>query len=419
VRWQAQRDTALDDLHHGKLSNVQSAESKAVSPLRSATALHRVAMSDSTKSNTRLVSLDVFRGLTIAGMVLVNNPGSWAHIYWPLEHAVWNGWTPTDLVFPFFLFIVGVAIPLGLGRRVERGDKFRTLFLKVVYRSLIIFALGEFLAGFPYFHLSTIRIPGVLQRIAVCYFFASLIYLKTRPRTQAIIALALLVVYCLLMKYVPVPGYGSGDLSKVGSLASFIDRSVLGPHIWKAGIVFDPEGLLSTMGALATTLFGVLTGYRLRCETRTPIEKVAGMFIAGACCVMIGWAWSPWFPINKSLWTSSYVFFTGGLALQLFALCYWLIDIKGYRAWAKPFVVFGVNAIALFVGTGVMARLLGLIKVSGADGARISLQGWIYRHLFLSWAQPINASLAYAVVFILLWLGLMWILYWRKIIIKI
>ena len=302
---------------------------------------------DDQSSRYRLVSLDVFRGLTVAGMVLVNNPGSWAHIYWPLEHAEWNGWTPTDLIFPFFLFIVGVAIPLALGRRVERGDKFRTLFLKIVYRTLIIFALGEFLAGFPYFHLSTIRIPGVLQRIAVCYFFASLIYLKTRPRTQAIIALALLVVYCLLMKYVPVPGYGSGDLSKVGSLASFIDRSVFGPHIWKQGIVYDPEGLLSTMGALATTLFGVLTGNRLRCETRTPIEKVAGMFIAGACCVMIGWAWNPWFPINKSLWTSSYVFFTGGLALQLLALCYWLIDIKGYRAWAKPFVVFGVNAIVL------------------------------------------------------------------------
>lgn len=376
-------------------------------------------MADPSTSNTRLVSLDVFRGLTIAGMVLVNNPGSWSHIYWPLEHAEWNGWTPTDLIFPFFLFIVGVAIPLGLGRRVERGDKFRTLFLKIAYRTLIIFALGEFLAGFPRFHLSTIRIPGVLQRIAICYFFASLIYLKTRPRTQAIIALALLVGYCLLMNYVPVPGHGSGDLSKVGSLASFIDRSVLGPHIWKAGVVFDPEGLLSTMGALATTLFGVLTGNRLRCQTRSPIEKVAGMFIAGACCVMIGWAWNPWFPINKSLWTSSYVFFTGGLALQLLALCYWLIDIKGYRAWAKPFVVFGVNAIVLFVGTGVMARLMGLIRLSTSDGKGVSLQGWIYQHLFLSWAQPINASLAFAIVFILVWLGLMWILYARKIIIKV
>lgn len=367
----------------------------------------------------RLLSLDVFRGLTVAGMVLVNNPGSWEHIYWPLEHAEWNGWTPTDLVFPFFLFAVGVAIPLALSRRIARGDKFRDLFLKICYRTVVIFALGEFLAGFPWFHLATMRIPGVLQRIAVCYFFASLIYLKTRPRTQALIALGLLIVYCILMKYVPVPGYGSGDLSKVGSLASYIDRSVFGPHVWRQGIVYDPEGLLSTMGALATTLFGVLTGNRLRSETCTPIEKVAGLFIAGACCVIIGWVWNPWFPINKGLWTSSYVFFSGGLALQLLALLYWLIDIKGYRAWAKPFVVFGVNAIVLFVGTGVMERLLGLIKVTGGDGKRISLQGWIFDHLFLSWAAPINASLAFAIVFILVWLGLMWILYRRKIIIKI
>ena len=377
------------------------------------------AKADLTALPTRLVSLDVFRGMTIATMVLVNNPGTWEHIYWPLEHAEWTGWTPTDLVFPFFLFIVGVAIPLGLGSRIERGDPFKKLFLKVLFRTLIIFALGEFLAGFPFFHLATMRIPGVLQRIAVCYFFASLLYLKTRPRTQALIGVGLLIVYCILMKYVPVPGFGSGDLSKVGSLASYIDRSVFGAHVWRQAVVYDPEGLLSTMGALATTILGVLTGIRLRCETRTPIEKVAQLFIAGAVCVMIGWAWNPWFPINKALWTSSYVFFTGGLALQMLALCYWLIDIKGYRAWAKPFVVFGVNAIVLFVGSGVMARLMELIKFPAPDGKRISLHGWIFEHLFLSWASPINASLAFAIVFILFWLGLMWILYRRKIIIKI
>src|SRR6266498_5026407 len=366
----------------------------------------------------RLISLDVFRGLTVAGMVLVNNPGTWSHIYWPLEHAEWNGWTPTDLIFPFFLFIVGVAIPLAFGKRIERGDSRRALFLKVLYRSAIIFLLGEFLAGFPYFHFSTIRIPGVLQRIAVCYFFASIIYLTTRPRTLAIIAVALLVVYWLLMMHVAAPGYYVGDLSKEGSLASYIDRRIFGPHIWKQGIVYDPEGLLSTMGALATTLFGVLTGNLMRSKDRTPIEKVAHMLIAGVCCVIVGWIWNGWFPINKSLWTSSYVFFTGGLALQFLALCYWLIDIKGYQRWTKPFVIFGVNAIALFVGTGVMARLMGLIKLPWGS-TKISLQGWIFQKLFLSWASPINASLAYAIVFILLWLGLMWILYSRRIFIKI
>ena len=376
-------------------------------------------LNESVKTSaTRLVSLDVFRGITIAGMVLVNNPGTWAHIYWPLDHAEWHGWTPTDLIFPFFLFIVGVAIPLGLGKRVERGDKSKAIFLKILYRTVVIFLLGEFLAGFPYFHFSTMRIPGVLQRIAVCYFFAAIIFIKTRPRTQALIALALLIGYSLLMRYVPAPGYYAGDLTKDGSLASYVDRWVFRAHIWKQGKVYDPEGLLSTMGALATTLFGVLTGNRLRCETRTPIEKVAHMFIAGVCCVAIGWAWNFWFPINKALWTSSYVFFTSGLALQFLALLYWLIDIKDYKKWTKPFVVFGVNAIVLFVGTGVMARLMGLIKLPWG-AAQISLQGWIFNKLFLTWASPINASLAFAICFILLWLGLMWILYSRKIFIKI
>src|SRR5215470_10523268 len=301
-----------------------------------------------SSSSNRLLSLDAFRGLTVAGMVLVNNPGTWNFIYWPLEHAEWNGWTPTDLIFPFFLFIVGVAIPLAFGKRIERGDSRGALFTKVIYRSVIIFLLGEFLAGFPYFHLATIRIPGVLQRIAVCYFCASIIYLTTRPRTTAIIAIALLVIYWLLMTNVAAPGYAVGDLSKEGSLASYIDRRVFGPHIWKQGIVYDPEGILSTLGALGTTLFGVLTGYLLRAKERTPIEKATEMFVAGIVCLLIGWIWNPWFPINKSLWTSSYVFFTSGLALQFLAFCYWLIDIKGYKTWTKPFVIFGVNAIILF-----------------------------------------------------------------------
>jgi predicted acyltransferase len=372
----------------------------------------------STTTTTRLVSLDVFRGLTIAGMVLVNNPGSWGSIYWPLEHAEWNGWTPTDLIFPFFVFIVGVAIPLAFAKRVEAGGSKRDLYIKIIRRTLIIFGLGLFLAGFPYFRLGTIRIPGVLARLAVCYLFASLIYLKTRPRTQMIIAAALLVLYWLVMTHASAPGFPHGDLSKEGSLASYIDRTVFGPHIWSQGKVYDPEGIMSTIPAICTALFGVLTGQWLR-SNKTDYEKVAGMFFAGMCCVIIGWVWNPFFPINKGLWTSSYVFFTGGMALQLLAFCYWLIDIKNWRAWTKPFVVFGVNAIALFVGTGLMARLMGLIKLSRDDGTRVSLQGWIYRTAFLSWASPINASLAYAIVFVLFWLGLMYLLYRRRIFIRI
>jgi predicted acyltransferase len=371
----------------------------------------------SSKISERLVSLDVFRGVTIAGMVLVNNPGTWSSIYWPLEHAEWHGWTPTDLIFPFFVFIVGVAIPLAFGRRIESGGSKRDQYLKVVGRTLIIFALGMFLAGFPYFQLSTIRIPGVLQRLAVCYLFASIIFLNTKVRTQIIVTITLLLAYWLLMTRLHAPGFAVGDLSKEGSVASFVDRLIFGPHIWKQGKVYDPEGLLSTIPAIATALFGVLTGQWLR-SARSQYEKVSGLFVAGAVCVVIGWCWNPFFPINKSLWTSSYVFFTGGLALEFLALCYWLIDIKRYQSWSKPFVVFGRNAIVLFVGTGVMARLMGLIKLPWGS-AQISLQGWIFQKMFLSWASPVNASLAYAIVFILLWLGLMWILYWRKIFIKV
>ena len=366
----------------------------------------------------RLISLDVFRGITIAGMVLVNNPGTWSSIYWPLEHAEWHGWTPTDLVFPFFLFIVGVSITLAFARRVEEGTVKRDLYLKVIKRTAIIFGLGLFLNGFPYFQLGTIRIAGVLQRIAICYLVASLIFLTTKIRTQFLIAIALLIIYCLVMTRFAAPGYATGDLTKEGSIASFVDRVLLGAHIWRQGKVYDPEGLLSTIPAVATTLFGILTGHWLRSE-RPRFEKVVGMFVAGALCVALGWAWNPFFPINKALWTSSYVLFTAGLALQFLGLCYWLIDIKGYRRWAWPFEVFGVNALALFVGSALMVKLMGLIKFDRGDGTQISSQGWIFRKFFLSWASSINASLAYAIAFILLWLFFMWLLYRKRIFIKV
>jgi predicted acyltransferase len=361
----------------------------------------------------RLASLDVFRGITIAGMVLVNNPGSWEHIYWPLEHAAWSGWTPTDLVFPFFLFIVGVSITLALGKRVELGGSNRDVYLKIIKRTLIIFAIGLFLNGFPYFSLAELRIPGVLQRIAVCYFFASIIFLNTKIRTQIAIVVALLLGYWLLLKFVPAPGYAAGDLTKEGSLPSYVDRVVFGNHVWAQAKVYDPEGLLSTLPAIATTLIGVLTGHWLRTE-KTRYEKAAGMFVAGAICVAIGWAWNAFFPINKALWTSSYVLFTGGMALQFLAFCYWLIDIKGYRRWARPFEVFGLNAIALYVVADLIAISLGLVKVG--EG---SLGGWIYDRVFASWASPVNASLAFAICFVLVCLGLMWILYRRRIFLKV
>jgi predicted acyltransferase len=361
----------------------------------------------------RLVSLDVFRGITIAGMVLVNNPGTWEFVYGPLRHAEWHGWTPTDLVFPFFLFIVGVAIPLAFARRLESGGSKRDVYIKIIKRTLIIFAIGLFLNGLPYFGLAEYRIPGVLQRIAVCYFFASIIFLNTKVRTQIAITIGLLIVYWLMVKFIPAPGYAAGDLTKVGSLPSFVDRVVFGKHVWAQAAVYDPEGLLSTIPAIATTLMGALTGVWLRTE-KSRLEKAAGMFVVGAVCVAIGWSWNAFFPINKALWTSSYVLFTGGLALQFLALCYWLIDIKGYRRWAKPFEVFGLNAIALYVVADLIAVALGTIKVG-----EVSLGGWIYNHVFASWASPLNASLAFAISFVLVCLALMWILYNRKIFLKV
>jgi predicted acyltransferase len=366
----------------------------------------------------RMLSLDVFRGITIAGMILVNNPGTWSSIYWPLEHAEWDGWTPTDLIFPFFLFIVGISITLAFARRVETGTDERALSLKVIKRSAIIFALGLFLNGFPYFNLAEIRIAGVLQRIAVCYLVASLIFLKTSWRTQAITAGALLLLYWFLMTVVPVLVFGTGDLSKEGNLAAHVDRWLLGKHIWKGGVVYDPEGLLGTIPAIATTLSGVLTGHWLR-SRRTQFEKVGGMFFAGACAIAVGWAWHFWFPVNKSLWTSSYVVFTTGMALQLLGICYWLVDIKGFRAWAKPFVIFGVNALALFVFSGLLARLMGIIKIPRSDGPSIALQPYIYKNLFASWAAPLNASLFFAITYIFFWLFLMWLLYRKRIFIKV
>jgi predicted acyltransferase len=365
---------------------------------------------------SRLLSLDAFRGLTVAGMVLVNNPGTWAHIYWPLEHAEWDGWTPTDFVFPFFLFIVGVSITLSFARRVEKGADEWALFKNVLRRSLIIFGLGLLLSGFPFYNLHTIRIPGVLQRIAVCYFIASIIFIKTRWRTQAIIGVFLLFIYWIIMKTIPVPGYGIGDLSRAGNLAAYVDRSVFGRHTWKPD--YDPEGILSTIPAIVTTLCGVLTGHLIRSK-RTPLEKVVIMFVAGMAGVVAGWAWDAWFPINKALWTSSYVIFTAGMALQLLALFYWLIDVEGKKSWAKPFVVYGMNAISLFMLSGLAARVMGLITINRADGSSTSLQGFIYQTLFQSWLQPINASLAFAVCYVLVWLFLMWLLYRKNIFIKV
>jgi predicted acyltransferase len=385
-------------------------------------------MAQETLATERLLSLDIFRGITVAGMVLVNNPGTWTAIYSPLEHAEWHGWTPTDFIFPFFIFIVGVSVTFALGKKVENGSADVGIYWKICKRALIIFGLGLFLNAFPFWDFangtlidfSTLRISGVLQRIAVCYLVASLIFVKTDWRAQAVIAAVLLFVYWALMTLISVPGCEVTTFNdKACNLAAYVDRLALTEnHIWRGGKVYDPEGILSTIPAISTALAGVLCGHWL-CAAKSNLEKCCGIFFAGVSLVAVGWIWHGWFPINKSLWTSSYVVFTAGLALCFLGFCYWLADIKGYRAWAKPFVIFGVNALALFFFSGILGRILNLVKLTTADGKPIALQRWIFETFFLPFAAPINASLVYAICYVLLWLFLMWLLYRKRIFIKV
>jgi len=271
----------------------------------------------------RLLSLDVFRGITVAAMILVNNPGSWDAIYPPLEHAHWNGCTPTDLIFPFFLFIVGMSIHFAYQSKLEEGLTKKT-FIKILKRTLIIFALGIFLAWFPIFsfdRLSRIRIPGVLQRISLVFFFCSIFYFKTSWLTQLRIVAVFLVGYFLLMALVPVPGVGPASLEPETNLGAWLDRLLLNGHLWSQSKTWDPEGILSTVPAIATGLLGVLAG-QLFSKIEKPELRTTWLFFAGAVLILAGLTWGLIFPINKALWTSSYVLYTAGIALQFFACCY-------------------------------------------------------------------------------------------------
>jgi predicted acyltransferase len=369
----------------------------------------------------RLVSLDAFRGATIAAMLLVNNPGSWGDIYAPLEHAPWHGWTPTDMIFPFFLWIVGVSLTLSSARRVEEGADRGQLLRHVVQRSLIIFALGMFLAAFPFgllpghhFALAKLRIPGVLQRIALCYLAAGAIFLRTGVRGQIARTAGLLVAYALMLRLIPVPGYGAGCLEPTGNLAWWVDSHLLAGHTWSGAPApgFDPEGALSTLPAIATTLCGVLAGHFLR-TSRPAGEKTGRLLAGGALLLLAGAVLDLWQPINKNLWTSAYVLFMAGWATVIFAAMFWLIDARGWRRWATPLVVFGMNALALFVLAGVIGRLLNLIGWTDAAGAGVTLKAFLYQGFFVPLASPRNASLLFALVFVALHLLVAWLM-WRR-----
>lgn len=368
----------------------------------------------------RLVSLDVFRGLTVMAMILVNNPGDWGHIYPPLEHARWHGCTPTDLIFPFFLFIVGVSVVYALSGIKERGGPLGPTLLRVLRRAAVLFALGLFMALFPKFEFGTVRILGVLQRIGLVFGACGLIFLTTSRRTQLWLIAAILVGYNLLL-LIPAPGQPVALLEPGHDLGAWLDRLLFTEaHLWKQSRTWDPEGLLSTLPAVATGLLGVYAGQWLRRPDVAPAAKVAWLFVDGTLLIVLGMVWNSWLPINKSLWTSSYVLYTGGMAVVGLALLYWLCDVQGWRRWIQPTLWYGVNAITVFFLSGLIARSLGLLKVSNAEGGQVSVKDWLYHSFFTPFfTDARNASLAGALACVLIWLVVLGLMYRRRIIIKV
>jgi predicted acyltransferase len=369
---------------------------------------------------TRLQSLDVFRGATIAAMILVNNAGDEQAAYWPLQHAKWNGWTPTDLIFPFFLFMVGVAMAFSFSSRLKRGESRQHLMAHVLWRGLLLFAIGVFLNGFPnHYQLHSWRIYGVLQRIAICYVITAFLELWFGWRTQLAIVATCLVGYWCLMRYVTVPGFGvpTHDMPLLDpdrNIVAWLDRKVLAGHLYE--ITRDPEGILSTIPSIATSLLGLLTGKWIR-SARGGTVKAAGMAWCGIGFMIAAEVLNTWFPINKKLWTSSFVLLTAGLALFCLALCYWVLDIRQWRGWwTKPFLVFGMNSIAAYVFAEVIAHLLDRLQL---HSSRVTYQEFLYEHLFLPLASPANASLFYALTYVLICLAAMWFLYRKQIFLKI
>ena len=366
-------------------------------------------------SSARFVSIDAFRGLTVAAMVLVNNPASWSHVFPPLRHAEWHGWTPTDLIFPFFLFIVGMSISLSYALHVAERTSRTALYLKIIKRSMFIFGLGLFLHLFPGFHFGSLRIPGVLQRIAVCFLIGAFLFLNLKPKSRIVLSMVLLVGYWALLTFVPVPGHGPGILTPEGNLPGHVDTWLLSGHLYRPE--FDPEGLLSTLPAIVTLLLGTLAGDWLR-TPRTIVRKSLGIFIVGLPLTVIGLLLDPIFPINKALWTSSYVLLTGGLALLVFGVCFVLIEGFQWKRWAGPFLALGSNAIAVYVGSSLMGNLLLSLGVSDG-GTIVTPVAYLYLHVLSPVAGPTWGSLIYPILLVGLWIGLMTPFYKHKLFLKV
>jgi len=389
-------------------------------------ALPVVERSSPVAKPERWRSLDVLRGLTIGFMILVNNNGDGQRAYWALKHAEWNGFTPTDLVFPTFLFLVGISTVFSTAARLAKGATKQSILLHALRRAVVLFLLGLLVNSFPLFHLHTLRVYGVLQRISICYFIISLLYLMSSSwKIKVVVAVAALVGYWVLMRFVPVPGYGVPThevslLDHDGNLVAWLDRQIFpASHLYEK--TRDPEGLLSTLPAIATALFGMLTGMWLR-TGRSIGEKARGIAVAGVSGLLLGGLWNYAFPINKKLWTSSYVLFAAGWSLLLLASAIWIVDVREAgrsdatrRRSFMPLLVFGTNAIAAYVLSELLPGVMSLIHMQPG----VNLQRWIYYKILGAIANPPMASLIYSLGFVgFCWLAV-YILYRRRIFLKV
>ena len=396
----------------------------------------------------RLTSLDVFRGLTIIGMLLVNDPGNTSAAYPQLRHSAWHGWTLADLVFPFFLLVVGITTHLSLHARADRGASDAALRRQILRRGALIFGIGLLLNWFPFYHYGAItghpastfldhlgtrllelRFLGVLQRIGIAYVGAALLTYRAPTRRVVIATAIILVGYWALLTVVPVPGEGELGArlldAPARTLAAWVDRVTLdwsrwglGNHIWESSAVYDPEGLLSTLPAIATMMIGVLAGRWL--GSQRPLgERMNGLFASGAILTIGGLAWGALFPINKNLWSSSYVLFTAGIACTTLATIMWLVDSRQWRRWTEPFVVFGTNPLTAYIGAELTAILFASTIKFRVDGRLRSAHELVYERLLASWLAPGFASLVYSLGFVALWYLLLRVLHRRRIIFKI
>lgn len=353
----------------------------------------------------RLMSLDAFRGFTVAAMIIVNTPATEEHVFAPLRHAAWNGFTPTDAVFPFFIFAMGISVTLSYGKVKLRGAPAKQVLLRTAKRATLIFLIGVLLGLFPEFDFSEVRIPGVLQRIALVFFFCALLFWYTTWRQQVFVAGFLLLAYWLVMTCIPVPGVGTGVLEPGKNLAAWIDSQVIPGRMWQG--TWDPEGILSTLPAIASGIAGMLVGHLLAYQAHPAERKVSWMYLAGFVSFLLGTAWGWIFPINKNLWTSSYVLYTSGLAAMVFASLFFVIEIRGWKSWAKPGVVFGSNAITAYAIGGILPGLL------------YAVNDWYVRTTVETSTRPEWPSLAWAIAICVVCYIPVYVLYRKKIFIRI